>query len=639
MDLGRCIGSGGEGDVYEVAGAPDRVAKLYKSAVPQDKADKLAAMVAHTTRELTQFAAWPTALLTSPGDRRPIGVVMPRIVAAREIHELYSPAQRKIHFQRADWRFLTRVARNCAAAFDTLHRHGIVIGDVNQGNVFVSERALVTLIDCDSFQFSKNGETYLCKVGVPHFTPPELQAEHLGSVVRTPNHDCFGLALLIFHLLFMGRHPFAGRFLGRGDMPIEQAIREERFAYGRAAARVQMQPPPNAITLQDVPGEVGVLFERAFTRGNRPSAAEWGSGLERLEKSLRQCDDDPGHYFVGTARHCPWCRISAAGGPNLFISVTVHALIGRGEVFNLTAVWSELERVTRPDGAIPTLQSYKSPHPPELRPTGIVGVSDFKSLVGWMSIVSVSLTAFAIAFPMVLAFTLPMIAVFGGWWAILYFTSPVWKLKREAKAKLATIHSLHRRCEADYSASGSGHIQRFDAKIQNLELSKKLLLDLVRRKDEELQGIRSKANERQLEEYLRLQFISAAAISGIGPLRVATLESYGIETAYDLTIMSADNVPGFGPTLTANLDAWLQRVKSKFRFDPSKGVPPNVLQALEVKYLQLRVQHERALRRGASELGQINNAAVAEARRLQARILEVRDELAQAEAALRAIHP
>lgn len=638
IDLGERIGSGGEGDVYEVTGTPDRVAKVYKSQVPKDKADKLAAMVAQTSSELTQFAAWPSALLVSPRDRTPIGIVMPRISAAREIHELYSPAQRKIHFQRADWRFLTRAARNCAAAFDTLHRHGIVIGDVNQGNVFVSARALVTLIDCDSFQFSNNGHTYLCRVGVPHFTPPELQSENLGKVVRTANHDGFGLALLVFHLLFMGRHPFAGRFLGNGDMPIERAIREERFAYGRTAARVQMQPPPNALTLQDVPGEIAMLFERAFARGNRPAAAEWGSALERLEKSLRQCDDDPGHYYIGSARDCPWCRIAAAGGPNLFISVTVHALTGREGTFDISAVWGEVQRVARPDHALPALQRYKSPHKPRSYRQWLKGITDFQSLLGWVSLASLGLTPLAIIFHVTALFTVPMAALFGGWWALLFLTSPVWRERAHAKAKVSAIRSAHRKCESDYYAVVSGHAQRFDSKLKSLEMSKKLLSDLQRRKDEELQAMRTKANERQLEEYLKTHFISAAAISGIGPVRVAALESYGIETAYDLTILSPNSVPGFGPTLTANLEVWFHTVTASFRFDPSKGVPPAVLQALDVKYLQLRVQHERTLRRGSSELAQITTAAAAEGKRLYARVLEVREDLAQAEVALHDIH-
>ena len=42
----------------------------------------------------------------------------------------------------------------------------------------------------------------------------------------------------------MGRHPFAGRYLGKGEMPIGRAIAESRFAYSHDACRTQMTPPP-----------------------------------------------------------------------------------------------------------------------------------------------------------------------------------------------------------------------------------------------------------------------------------------------------------------------------------------------------------------------------------------------------------
>ena len=73
----------------------------------------------------------------------------------------------KAAFPDASWAFLVRTARNLAAAFDVVHRHGHVIGDVNQGNVVVSRKATVRLIDCDSFQVTHLGHTYPCRVGVP----------------------------------------------------------------------------------------------------------------------------------------------------------------------------------------------------------------------------------------------------------------------------------------------------------------------------------------------------------------------------------------------------------------------------------------------------------------------------------------
>ena len=152
--------------------------------------------------------------------------------APRNIHELYSPKSRIGVFPEADFLFLTHVCTNIARAFAVVHLCGHVIGDVNHGNLLVGPNGTVTLIDCDSFQFRNGSKIFTCDVGTDLFTPPELQNRRLKGIERTSNHDCFGLAVLLFHLLFMGRHPFAGRYSGAGEMPIEKAIAEYRFAYG-----------------------------------------------------------------------------------------------------------------------------------------------------------------------------------------------------------------------------------------------------------------------------------------------------------------------------------------------------------------------------------------------------------------------
>mgnify|MGYP000709306936 CR=1 FL=1 len=148
------------------------------------------------------------------------------------------------------WDFLLYVARNTAAAFDTLHSHGHVLGDVNQGNVMVGGDSQVVLIDSDSYQIRAKDTVHLCEVGVSHFTPPELQGiSSFKGVTRTPNHDNFGLALLIFHLLFGGRHPYSGVPLrkGVGDA-LETDIKEFRYAYARDAQNRGIAAPPGSIS-------------------------------------------------------------------------------------------------------------------------------------------------------------------------------------------------------------------------------------------------------------------------------------------------------------------------------------------------------------------------------------------------------
>jgi len=311
--IGAQLGKGGEGTVYEIPSEPDRVAKIYTQAPSEEKAEKLRFMASSATAELCNFTAWPSATLHPGPGGAIVGFVMNRAVG-HEAHVLYSPAQRQKEkdFARADWAFLIHTAMNCAAAFETIHGAGYVIGDVNQRNVLVSDRATVRLIDCDSFQVRANGRLFTCGVGVGEYTPPELQGRSSRGVERTPNHDRFGLAVLIFHLLFMGRHPFAGRSLGSKDVPLEQAIKEFRFAYSRAAAQYQIDAPPHSLRLTVVSADLARLFERAFSQHSaqpdaRPAAAEWQQSLLQFKKGLQRCARDPGHRVPSHLSACPWC--------------------------------------------------------------------------------------------------------------------------------------------------------------------------------------------------------------------------------------------------------------------------------------------------------------------------------------------
>jgi DNA-binding helix-hairpin-helix protein with protein kinase domain len=115
---------------------------------------------------------------------------------------------------------------------------------VNDRVTLVTDRALVRLIDCDGFQLTHKGRTHTCDVGVPTHQPPELQGKKsFRGLVRTQNHDNFGLAVLVFQLLFLARHPFSGTY-AEGAMPLERAIQEHRFVYGAEAAKRGMTPPP-----------------------------------------------------------------------------------------------------------------------------------------------------------------------------------------------------------------------------------------------------------------------------------------------------------------------------------------------------------------------------------------------------------
>jgi hypothetical protein len=130
----------------------------------------------------------------------------------------------------------------------------------------------------------------LC-VGTEDFTPPELHGVSLSSVQRTQAHDHFGLAVAIFQLLIMGKHPDAGRFSG-SDLSLGQSIAQNRFAFSVVRRdETRTTPPPGSVLLGDFPPPIAAAFEAAFglAAASRPDPAVWVKLFQGLENTLRQC--------------------------------------------------------------------------------------------------------------------------------------------------------------------------------------------------------------------------------------------------------------------------------------------------------------------------------------------------------------
>jgi DNA-binding helix-hairpin-helix protein with protein kinase domain len=321
--LEKQLASGGEGAVYAVSQYPGLVAKLYHKTPTPQTVSKLQAMVRLRSDKLERMTAWPRALLHRPGVSTVCGFLMPKISDCQPIQHLYNPVMRLRFFTRETWLFLITAAMNMAAAFDEVHATGCLVGDVNQSNALVSPKALVWLIDCDSFQVPARGQPWLCEVGVPHFTPPELQGCSFRTVVRTLNHDRYGLAVIIFKLLFMGRHPYSGIYQGSDDPTFEDHIKAYRFGLSPDPT-TRMKPSPHMPLLPDVPPVFGGMLRRAFEQGSqqpnsRPTALQWFNALKQFREDVVECPTDAGHYYWRGAGQCVWCRLARVkGGPEYF---------------------------------------------------------------------------------------------------------------------------------------------------------------------------------------------------------------------------------------------------------------------------------------------------------------------------------
>jgi DNA-binding helix-hairpin-helix protein with protein kinase domain len=370
--LGRRIGTGAEGEVYEIRGRSDLVAKVYHEPPPPEKAEKLVILSRLGNERLFNLSAWPVSTLRNAPDGEVAGFVMKKVREAEEVHTLHSPKSRLQKFPGASWAFLIYVAANIARAVATIHEHGLVIGDVNPKNILVTRKATVYLLDVDSFQVRFDGKTYRCEGGFPEYTPPELQGVALRNIDREQEHDRFGLAVAIFQLLFMGRHPFSGRYLGAGEMPLERAIRESRFAYGDDAEERKMRQPPGAPALDAAPPSLVDLFRRAFLSKDRPHPREWVEQLGELTKALKECELHSGHYYYRKLRDCPWCGIEKQACVRLFNFLLSGGESRRGP-FLLDEVWNEIVSVKTPETQLIPWDTTPEAHEPSAEVVAVVG--------------------------------------------------------------------------------------------------------------------------------------------------------------------------------------------------------------------------------------------------------------------------
>jgi DNA-binding helix-hairpin-helix protein with protein kinase domain len=327
------LGAGGEARIYTLPEEPSLVAKIWHKPTPE-RAAKLAAMLANPpvdpmAAQSHISIAWPTdALHCLDRNHTVAGFLMPYVQGLQPMINFFNPKTRREKCPLFNYFYLHRTARNLAIAVRALHERGYVIGDLNESNVLVSETALVTIVDTDSFQVwdGVNGKIYRCRVGKPEFTPAEMQGKKFGEVNREPAQDLFGLAVLIFEMLMEGTHPFAGAFKGSGEAPpYEQRISAGHFPYGTRTVPYGTKPIAPRFTV--LHPAIQQLFIRAFEDGHeypsiRPDTQSWQYALEEAENTLVSCWVNPQHVYSAHEIACPWCeRTKVLGGRDPFPSV------------------------------------------------------------------------------------------------------------------------------------------------------------------------------------------------------------------------------------------------------------------------------------------------------------------------------
>lgn len=330
--LTKRLANSGEGEVWET-NLNGYLAKIYHSPTPE-RIDKLKVMLANPPEDPMRShghisIAWIEDLLKN-GSGSYVGFLMPAISNSKELTHVYHPGLRQKTAPGFNWYYLHITALNVAWIVEAIHNKGYVVGDMKMQNILVNDRALVAVLDTDSFQVHdpQTNKLYRCNVGSEGFTPAELLGKDFSTIDRTEYHDRFGLGVSIYQLLF-GTHPFSeGTWTGLGDPPEQtERIRKGLWLYGKAKS---FSPSNNTIPLSIIHEELQLLFFRCFNDGHfdprlRPTAKEWHYTLQNAVKDLEPCQKIDNHHHSKHSSKCYWCERAAKLGVDIFPGSAVTA--------------------------------------------------------------------------------------------------------------------------------------------------------------------------------------------------------------------------------------------------------------------------------------------------------------------------
>ncbi|HHU9719075.1 TPA: protein kinase YegI, partial [Escherichia coli] len=447
---------------------------------------------------------------------------------------------------------------------------------------------------------------------------------------RTENHDNFGLALLIFHVLFGGRHPYSGvPLISDAGNALETDIAHFRYAYASDNQRRGLKPPPRSIPLSMLPGDVEAMFQQAFTESGvatgRPTAKAWVAALDSLRQQLKKCTVSAMHVYPGHLTDCPWCALDNQG-VIYFIDLGEEVITTGGD-FVLAKVWAMvMASVAPPALQLPLPDHFQAAGRP--LPLGLLRRE-------YIILIEIALSALSLLLCGLQAEPryIILVPVLAAIWIIGSLTSKAYK------AEIQQRREAFNRAKMDYDHLVSqiqqlGGLEGFIAKRTMLEKMKDEMLGLPEEEKRALAALQDTARERQKQKFLEGFFIDVASIPGVGPARKAALRSFGIETAADVTRRSVKQVKGFGDHLTQAVIDWKASCERRFVFRPNEAVTPADRQAVMAKMAAKRHRLESALTVGATELQQFRLHAPARTMPLMEPLRQAAEKLAQAQADL-----
>lgn len=214
------VNGGGQGSVYQLDGASEfteshqYVVKVYNDpdAINVDKLTKLKDIFDANPGRRSGICYPRFLVYDKPKGGSCVGILMLECERGDTLYNIVSSIQnlRNRNWTRAE---LVTMAIDILEHFEAIHRMGLLMGDVNLNNILVtvnrsSRMPMSVIIDVDSFQIGDD-ERYLCPVFRNEFLSPRLQMQSSKSrLKRELNDEYYAIAVLLFNILFLSRHPY-----------------------------------------------------------------------------------------------------------------------------------------------------------------------------------------------------------------------------------------------------------------------------------------------------------------------------------------------------------------------------------------------------------------------------------------------
>ena len=272
---------GGEGYIYEYNG---KIIKTFKTHI--DVSAKKRKVNALMKASLPQAVIKPVDTVLDMRGRF-IGYSMEKAVGDK-VEFLKNRKYTVSH--DANVKFILEILVKLKNVLSTIHKNGIVIGDLNAKNILFDYSGNIFIIDCDSWSVS--GER--CNVAMETFKDPKVKADNF-----TEESDNFSFMVIAWSCLTRV-HPFGG--VMNPDIDILERMERGLSVVDRTGVKL----PRVTRSWKGFSPDLVSEFKKVFETGVRTLS----DNMEDMLENLTQCKKDKEFYYSKFSS-CPYCDSNA----------------------------------------------------------------------------------------------------------------------------------------------------------------------------------------------------------------------------------------------------------------------------------------------------------------------------------------